>query len=237
MPRSVSQSSKAPGQWPSNSFCQGQTRRAAASLPVSSDGNLTAHEDELERAVEIDDERRVEALDQCDQRLGLRLRAGVRSRRGAVLPVREDPQLGIDPRRKGEGRVRLPGRRREVAVQVDAGCVLPRSGEQAVRVEHGNHGPARLGARNPLQQPAHEQRGVRFFAVLAGRQQAGDRTVPLRQEDPQRQVASRAAVFLDAPAVELAAEPLAHRTAIRTATSSVSSAVPLKTPRVGGTSA
>lgn len=73
--------------------------------------------------------------------------------------------------------------------------------------------------------------------MLAGGQQAGEGPVALRQEHPQWQVAARAAVLLDAPAVELTAEPLAHSGAILTATSSVSAAVPLKTPRVGGTSA
>ena len=70
--------------------------------------NRTAHEDELERAVQIDDERRVEALDQRGQRPGLRLRAGMRARRRAVRPVREHPELGIDPRRKGERRRPAP---------------------------------------------------------------------------------------------------------------------------------
>ena len=113
-------------------------------------------------------------------------------------------------------------------------CLVPR---QAVRIEHRNHGPARFGGGNPIQQPAHEQRSVRFLAVLSGCRADPERTVALRQEHSQRQVASRAAVLLDAPAVELAPEALAHWTAIRTATSSVSAAVPLKTPRVGGTSA
>ena len=173
MPRSVSQSSNAPGQWPSNSFCQGRPpSRASPSRQLG--GNVAAHEDELERAVEIDDERRLEALDQRDQRLGLRLGAGVRSRRGAVRPVREDPQLGIDPRRKGEGRVRLPGRRREVAVEVDAGRVLPGSGEQAVRVEHGDHRPARLGAAESA--PAAGARAARCpLPRRAGRPSAGRR--------------------------------------------------------------
>ena len=143
--------------------------------------------------------------------------------RRAVRPVHEDADLGIDPRRVGEGLARLPGRCREVAVEVDAGRVLPRSGEQAVRVEDGDHRPARLGAGDPLQQPAHEQGRVRLLAVLGRRQEAGDRPVALRPEDPQRHAVARAAVLLDAPAVELAAQPRAHRTAIRTATSSVSS--------------
>ena len=236
VPRSVSQSSNAPGQWPTNWSCQGRpAERASASVtPGGTAPRTKMSSSGLWRSTTSGGSRR---SIRADQRPGLGLRAGMRSRRRAVRPVREDPDLGIDPRGKGEGRVRLPGRRREVAVEVDAGRVLPRAGEQAVRIEHRNHRPARLGAGNPLQQPAHEQGGVRFLAVLAGGQQARERSVALRHEHPQRQVASRAAVLLDPPAVELAAEPLAHWTAIRTATSSVSSAVPLKTPRVGGTSA
>ena len=81
---------------------------------------------------------------------------------------------------------------------------------------------------------------VRFLAVLGGRQETRDGSVTFRQEDPQRHTVARAAVLLDAPAVELAAQPRAqpgHSATIRTATSSVSSEPPLKTPRVGGTSA
>ena len=187
--------------------------------------------------MQIDDERRLQALDQRGQRLGLRLGARVSPCRRAVRPVDEDPQLRVDPGREGEGLARLPGRCREVAVEVDAGRVLPRSGEQAVRIEDGDHRPPRLGARDALEQPPHEQRRVRFLAVLGGGQEARDGLVARRQEDAQRHPVTRAAVLLDAPAVELAAEPRGQSATIRTATSSVSSERPLKTPRVGGTSA
>ena len=50
--------------------------------------DVAAHEDQLERAVQVDDERRLEALDQRGQRLGLRLGARVRPGRRAVRPVR-----------------------------------------------------------------------------------------------------------------------------------------------------
>ena len=182
-----------------------------ASSAVTLRRDVTAHEDQLERAVQVDDERRLQALDQRGQRLGLRLGACVSSGRRAVRPVDEDPQLGVDPRWVGEGRARLPGRGREVAVEVDAGGVLPGSGEQSVGVEDGDHRPARLRGRDALQQPPHEQRRVRFLAVLGGGQEARDRPVSRRQEDAQRHPVTRAAVLLDAPAVELAAQRAAVR--------------------------
>ena len=77
-------------------------------------------------------------------------------------------RAGIDAGRVGERLAGKPGRRREVAVEVDAGVVLARAGQEAVGVDHRNDRPGRLGAGHALQQAAREQGGDRLLAVLGG---------------------------------------------------------------------
>ena len=88
--RRRSQSSNAPGHGPPTSSTIGQVGRAAERLD---DGrrHVAAREQQLERAVDVDHERRPQPLDERHQRLRLGLGAGVLARRGAIRAVLEHP--------------------------------------------------------------------------------------------------------------------------------------------------
>ncbi len=201
---SNSQSSKAPGHGLSRSRWI-DSPAALASRSADLARGLAAHEDQLERAVQVDDEPRAQALDQCHLRLRLRLGACVRAGGRVVRAVRRHPELARDPRWIRARSLGQPGRCREVAVQIDAGGVLPRAVQQAVRVQHGHDSPARLVRRHALEQPAREQRRVALLAVLCRREQAGDRTVAFRHEHAHRHAVARAAELLGPPAAQLVA--------------------------------
>ena len=98
-----------PGASPSSSVWIG-SRAASASCSAGADGRA-AHQDQLERAVQVDHERRLQPLDERHQRLRLGLRARRRAGRRAVGAVGRHAQLGRDAGRVGEGRLRAPASR------------------------------------------------------------------------------------------------------------------------------
>jgi hypothetical protein len=176
-------------------------------------GDALAHEDQLDRRVQVEDEPRAQPLDERDQRAGLRLRGRLGPGGGAARAVRQLAQLRVDPGRERERRLRAPARAGEVAVQVDAGRVLARPGEEAVGVRDLHDRPRRLVRGDPLEQPPREQARLRLLAVLRRDEQPLDR--PLRELDAQRQPAARAAVLLLAPAREQVRRPHAAQISSR----------------------
>ena len=148
IPRSMSQSSNAPGHGPPTSSTIG---RSAARLSDSTMAGGTSPRGSTSSSGlwMSTTSGGSQALDQRDQRLRLRLGAGVLARRGEVRPVLEHPPLLLDPRRIRERVVRPPRRGREVAVEVDAGRVLPRAVEQPVRVRARARPPSASRAPGP----------------------------------------------------------------------------------------
>ena len=157
---------------------------------------------ELERAVDVDHERRLQALDEDHERLRLGLRTGVLARCGEIRAVRGHSPFILDPGRIRERVVRPPRRGRKIAVQVDSGRVLPRAVDQPVRVGDGHHHPASRVSRDPLEQATCKQGRYRLLAVLGRDQQTCGRAASRREERPQGDAVPRAAVLLHAPAVE-----------------------------------
>ena len=108
--------------------------------------------------------------------------------------------LVLDPGRKGEGVVGPPGRGREVAVEVDAGGVLPRAVQEPSGLATGRW-PSSTPRR--ARAPAGGARGAPSLPPRrAGLRGAIRRARSPRQEHPQRNAVTGASVLLHAPAVE-----------------------------------
>ena len=164
--------------------------------------DVAARKQELERAVEVDHERRLQPLDEAHQRLRLGLRAGMLARLGEIRAVRDHSPLVLDPGRIRERVVRSPRRGGKIAVQVDSGRVLPRAVDQPVRVGDRHHHPAGRVSPDALEQATCKQGRHRLLPVLGRYQQPCGRAASLREERPQGDAVPRAAVLLHAPAVE-----------------------------------